>query len=134
MGYFARSVAVAEIDSEGVPQLADWQDFNLNPLEEFNGIQPEPAVLTAPAPPERISVLNHYHPCHIQLPHTEQCCFAIAVDGEFYSLLKLALTEEDTLAIAHHVRAKTDRKVVITKTNQGYAVWIWESDARLQIE
>ncbi|NJN87051.1 MAG: hypothetical protein HC881_13105 [Leptolyngbyaceae cyanobacterium SL_7_1] len=134
--YFARSPADAATDADAIAKLPEIQDFNLSTTEELNGRQrQQPVALAIAAPQERIlDSLNHYQPCHIQLPHTERCFFAISVDGEFYSLLKLAPTQESGLTIARHISTKPDKKVVLTKTHQGYAVWLWEPEAQLHLE
>jgi hypothetical protein len=71
---------------------------------------------------------NKYQTCHIRLPSTEERLPAVAVDGDYYSLLRVFSDIKQVLAAKAKLEWNRDR-TVITQMATGYALWVWEPDA-----
>ncbi len=93
-----------------------------------SSVQP-PASATPPPWVQVLASRDHYDSCHIQVPDQERRLAAVRVDGRYYSFFKTAKEQAQAIAIANRLAARGDASV-ITKTAKGYALWIWEVDAK----
>jgi hypothetical protein len=73
---------------------------------------------------------SDYKACHISLPDSDQRLAAVLFDGKYYSLLKVATTQQQALTLAARLQRK-DVGALITRAVQGYAVWCLEPNAIL---
>lgn len=71
---------------------------------------------------------SEYKLCHIRISDLDQRLAAVIVDGSYYGLFKIVTTQQQALLLAGKLQRK-DERVVITKTSQGYALWVLEPDA-----
>ncbi|MFE4104737.1 hypothetical protein [Almyronema epifaneia] len=73
---------------------------------------------------------GQYQRCRIQVPHLQEQLYAIEFDQQFYSLLSAGLSKAQALAAIEQL-SQEDRAAILTRMNQGYAVWVQESQAQL---
>ncbi|NER79930.1 MAG: hypothetical protein F6K42_10170 [Leptolyngbya sp. SIO1D8] len=73
---------------------------------------------------------GQYERCRIQVPHRQEQLYAIEFDGEFYSLLSAGISKEQALAAINQL-TQDDCAAILTQMNQGYAIWVLESEAEL---
>jgi hypothetical protein len=71
---------------------------------------------------------QQYRACHIQIPGEDQPMAAIAVDGVFYSLLRVMPDQAQANKICDRLSSKA-MKTIVTRIPKGYAVWVHEPDA-----
>lgn len=70
---------------------------------------------------------DQYQTCRLEVPHLKRRLFAVIVAGEYYSFLRAEKTWDnvlETIAKLGHLLEKT----VITKTEKGYVIWVWEPE------
>jgi hypothetical protein len=75
---------------------------------------------------------QQYTTCRIKVPYLERRLFAIRVENQYYSFFRTPETKEEALEVATKLNQRGN-KVVITQTEQGYAVWLWEPEANLEL-
>jgi hypothetical protein len=74
-----------------------------------------------------LSSREQYQICRLEMPHLKQRLFAVLVNGEYYSFLRSEKSQDNlraTLNKLSHIIGKT----VITKTEKGYTIWVWEPE------
>ena len=71
---------------------------------------------------------TQYQHYRIQVPHLKQRLLAILVEGQYYSFFRTETTKEKVLEILNKLSHKI-QKFVITKTEKGYFIWVWEPKA-----
>lgn len=81
---------------------------------------------------QNLELYSEYQTCRIKLPHLEQRLFAILVNDQYYSLFKTQNTQEKALETTAKLFHK-GREAVITQINRGYAIWILQPEARLDL-
>ncbi len=77
------------------------------------------------------SILTHrsqYRSCHVRLPDDEQRVAAIAVNGKYYSLVKVVKDRDKALKICDRL-TNLGNETLITCLAKGDAIWVWERDA-----
>lgn len=72
-----------------------------------------------------LSERKTYVSCHIRVPDMDHRLPAIAVDGKFYSFLKLVKTAEKALTAVSRL-GKGEDEIAITLSKRGYALWVPE--------
>ncbi len=75
---------------------------------------------------------TQYQRCRIQVPHLKQRLLAILFEGQYYSFFRTETTKEKVLEIINKLSHKI-QKYVITKTEKGYFVWVWQPEASSEI-
>ncbi len=70
---------------------------------------------------------TQYQRCRIQVPHLKQRLLAILVEGQYYSFFRTETMKEEILDILNKVSHKI-QKFVITKTEKGYFIWVWQPE------
>jgi len=68
--------------------------------------------------------------CQIRVPDLAEPLRAIVIDGKYYGLFKVAEARSQALELAAKLGLRGD-ETVITKTDEGNAVWVFEPDAVL---
>lgn len=132
--YFANSFTATLLPEAAEFDRVEDFDFHLRATADADrAIAAEHSGLVAQLAEPILDLFSCYQPCHIQVPHSEHRLFAIYVEGDFYSLLRLTKTKEKSIEIARHMRT-AGSQVVITETHQGYATWNWEPEAQLLVE
>jgi hypothetical protein len=92
-----------------------------------------PVLEDSPTPPVQIlESRSQFRCCHICVPDQEERLPAIVVDSQYYSFFKTAPNQESAMKIALKLSQKGDTPV-LTKTSKGYAIWILEPEASLQL-
>ena len=97
-----------------------------------------PGPFSAEAPDQLNQGVDHkvvvfpgqYQRCRIQVPHLQEQNYAIEFDDQFYSLLTASVPKEQALAAIEQL-AQEERAAILTRMNQGYAVWVLEPQAKL---
>jgi hypothetical protein len=88
----------------------------------------------APQATTRILESRHqYQTCYICVPDLDMRLAAVSVDGKYYALFKLVESREKAVELSSKLLRGGD-EIVITKVEQGYAVWVLEVDAYLYLE
>lgn len=72
---------------------------------------------------------EQYQTCRVRVPHLERRIFAVLVRGEYYGLFRSGITQEKALEIVTKLIHRGDQPV-ITQTEKGYAVWVWQPEAQ----
>ena len=98
---------------------------------------PSPAVEPSQAEPEEFETDStimifpgQYLRCRIQVPDSPEQQYAIEFDHQFYSLLSSGVSQEQALAAVNQL-AQEERAAILTRMNQGYAVWVLEPNAEV---
>lgn len=73
-----------------------------------------------------------YEICRVRVPNRSQRLFAILWQGEFYSYFKTLETEEQALEVVKKL-SRRDNRAVVTPTDRGYEVWLWQPEAFLDL-
>lgn len=95
----------------------------------FSQMQSQPKMqLSGPAATKVIESPDQYQSCHIRVPDLEKPVPAILVDQDYYSFFKAVKGGEKTLEIVAKL-GKNGDSTAITKTANGYVVWVREPDA-----
>ncbi len=68
--------------------------------------------------------------CQIRVPDFAEPLKAIVIDGKYHRLFKVAETRPQALELAAKLGLRGD-ETVITKTDEGNAIWVFEPDAIL---
>ncbi|MBF2078833.1 MAG: hypothetical protein IGR76_10020 [Synechococcales cyanobacterium T60_A2020_003] len=71
-----------------------------------------------------------YTLCHVRVPDLDKRLAAIAYQDHYYSLFKTVDTLDEATRIGTKLGRRGER-IVITKTANGYGLWVLEPDARL---
>ncbi|WP_448573364.1 hypothetical protein [Trichothermofontia sp.] len=74
---------------------------------------------------------DQYQTCHILVPELDQPLAAIQLDDRCYSLFQTLTESERVLKVLIKLHQRGD-EVIVTKTNKGYTLWVWEPEARLK--
>lgn len=72
---------------------------------------------------------GQYQRCRIQIPQRQEQLYAIEFNEQFYSLLSAGIPKEDALSAVEQL-TQEKRVAILTRMNQGYAVWVLESEAQ----
>ncbi|NJN58649.1 MAG: hypothetical protein HC879_14720, partial [Leptolyngbyaceae cyanobacterium SL_5_9] len=78
-----------------------------------------------------VSILDsreQYQTCRVRVPHLKSRLFAVLVRGKYYGLFRSGVAQERALEIAIKLEHRGDEPI-ITQTNRGYAVWVWQPKA-----
>lgn len=73
-----------------------------------------------------------YQRCRIKVPHLEQRLLAILFEGQYYSFFRAETTKEKVLEIIAKLSHRV-QKTVITKTEKGYFIWVWEPEVKYEV-
>lgn len=73
---------------------------------------------------------SQYYPCSIQVPDLEQPLTAIQFENRYYSLFKTIGEIQQAVQLIKRLRYRGD-ETLITKTDDGYSLWILEPDATI---
>lgn len=73
---------------------------------------------------------DNYQNCRVNVPDLAKPIAAIAYEGKYYSLFKMVEDIQHATQLIRRLRYRGD-ETVITKTSNGYAIWLVEPDARL---
>ncbi len=76
---------------------------------------------------------NQYQTCYIRVPDLDMRLAAVLVEGKYYALFKLVESRDKAVELSTKLLRGGD-EIVITKVEQGYAVWVLEIDAYLYLE
>jgi hypothetical protein len=76
-----------------------------------------------------LTLTTQYQSCLIRVPDLDDRCQAVLVEGKYYGLFKAVENRQQALEIAARLGRRGDA-TVITKTEQGEAVWVLEPEAR----
>jgi hypothetical protein len=71
---------------------------------------------------------DQYQTCRIRVPHLKRRLFAVLVQGKYFSLFRSGMAQEEALEIAAKLEHRGD-KPLVTQTQRGYAVWLWQAEA-----
>ncbi|NJO49070.1 MAG: hypothetical protein HC840_05895 [Leptolyngbyaceae cyanobacterium RM2_2_4] len=78
-----------------------------------------------------VPILNsreQYQTCRVRVPHLKSRLFAVLVQGKYYSLFRSGVAQERALETAVKLEHRGDEPI-ITQTNKGYTVWVWQPKA-----
>jgi hypothetical protein len=73
-----------------------------------------------------------YQRCRIKVPHLERRLLAILFEGQYYSFFRAEATKEKVLEIIAKLSHRV-QKTVITKTEKGYFIWVWEPEVKYEV-
>lgn len=73
-----------------------------------------------------------YQRCRIKVPHLERRLLAILFEGQYYSFFRAETTKEKVLEIIAKLSHRV-QKTVITKTEKGYFIWVWEPEVKYEV-
>ncbi|NJL86719.1 MAG: hypothetical protein HC886_13280 [Leptolyngbyaceae cyanobacterium SM1_1_3] len=73
---------------------------------------------------------GQYQRCRIQVPHLQEQLYAIEFNEQFYRLLSASISKAQALAAVEQM-AQEDHAAVLTRMNEGYAVWVLEPQTKL---
>ena len=73
---------------------------------------------------------GQYQRCRIQVPHLPEQLYAIEFNEQFYRLLNAGMAKDQALAAIRQLNQE-NCVAILTRMNQGYAVWVLESQAEL---
>jgi hypothetical protein len=73
-----------------------------------------------------------YQRCRIKVPHLERRLLAILFEGQYYSFFRAETTKEKVLEIIAKLSHRV-QKTVITKTEKGYFIWVWEPEVKYEL-
>ena len=74
-----------------------------------------------------LSSREQYQICRLEMPHLKRRLFAVLVNGEYYSFLRSEKTQDNLRATMNKLSHRVG-KTVITKTEKGYTIWVWEPE------
>ncbi len=116
MTKIAKGVAVWRLEPDA---MADSSRQKRPPAHQANP-SPTCKILTSP---------GQYQTCLVRVPDLDEQLQAILMDGKYYGLFKAVENRQQALEIAARLGRRGD-DTVITKTEQGEAVWVFEPEAR----
>lgn len=98
-----------------------WSDF------------PASNVIDQPTPELEHKVIvfpGQYQRCRIRVPNHHEQLYAIEFNEQFYSLLNASIPKDQALAAIEQL-TQENHAAILTRMNQGYAVWVLEAQATL---
>ena len=111
------------------PLLNDEDDADHS---ESPQILPQSAVQEPLAFPI-VDLYQHTQTCRIKVPYSQQVHFAYLFEDRYYRFVKVEETKDQALKTATLLAEKDDRLMITTTIKQGYAVWIWEPEAIVEL-
>ncbi|WP_346293767.1 hypothetical protein [Sphaerothrix gracilis] len=87
------------------------------------------AIVEAEASHTVIIFPGQYQRCRVQVPRLPEQLYAIEFDEQFYSLLSAGIPKNEALEAVDQL-AQENRAAILTRMNQGYAVWVLEPQAQ----
>lgn len=83
------------------------------------------------APLKLLDANDEFQYCRVKLPHLQYHRFAIFYDECYFCLARVGKTRQKALELAANLTQRTG-KVVITCTEKGCSLWVWQPDAYLE--
>ncbi|NJL87361.1 MAG: hypothetical protein HC886_17505 [Leptolyngbyaceae cyanobacterium SM1_1_3] len=102
------------------PESAAWPEAET----KFKELRPE-QLLSKDASCTVVVFPGQYRRCRIQVPPLQTQVYAIEFDQQLYSLLSAGISKTEAIGAIEQL-AKTNRAAILTRMNQGYAVWVLE--------
>jgi hypothetical protein len=90
-----------------------------------------PASNSSTTPLKLLDATDEFQYCRVKLPHLQYHRFAIFYDGCYFCLARVGKTKQKALELAANLTHKAER-VVITCSEKGCALWVWQPDAYLE--
>lgn len=105
------------------------------PATLWNLAQPQPPLQAEkpqrnPQLDQKVVIFpGQYQRCRIQVPQVQEQLYAIEFNEQFYSLQIAGITKDEGLSAVEQL-SRENQVAILTRMNQGYAVWVLEPDAQ----